>query len=332
MSTAAASAASAAPAGPDAAPIGLSDEQLAFFDREGYLVVDELFDDRVIQALRDEIAAEIDARATKLVASGELSRTYAEEDFEHRLARINDENPGLAHSIWNGVLCGPAIFELIRYPRLLDIAEQLCGPELIASSVYRIRPKVPNHVMSAVPWHQDSGYFEPYCDRALVLTVWLPLVDATEANGCLWVKPRSHKGKVIDHYSKVGKPYLLIRDEDLPDVAPVCVPVRRGGALLLSNLTPHASFANTTDAVRWSMDLRYQSASLPTNADITRLPGETIANPDAGVPLACFPPEADFLVRSKLRPNEVVRDAATFHRLRTQHQKAPVATRWSRLP
>jgi len=316
----------------DVAPFRLNDEQLAFFDREGYLVVDELFSEDVIRAVCDEITAEIDARAAKLVASGELSGTYAEEDFEHRLARINDESPALAHSIWNGELCGPAIFELIRYPRLLDVAEQLCGTELIASSVYRVRPKVPNHVMSAVPWHQDSGYFEPYCDDALVLTVWLPLVDATEANGCLWVKPRSHKGKVIDHYGKTGKPYLLIRDEDLPSVEPVCVPVRRRGALLLSNLTPHASFANTTDMVRWSMDLRYQSAALPTNANVTRLPGESTADPAAGVPLACYPPEADFLVRSKLRPNEVVTDPAEFHRLRTRHQKAPVASRWSRLP
>jgi hypothetical protein len=37
--------------------------------------------------------------------------------------------------------------------------------------------------------------------------------------------------------------------------------------------TPHVSFENTTDVVRWSMDLRYQSAALPTNAVITPPPG-----------------------------------------------------------
>lgn len=31
--------------------------------------------------------------------------------------------------------------------------------------------KVPRHPFSAVPWHQDSGYFEPRCDNDLILTV-----------------------------------------------------------------------------------------------------------------------------------------------------------------
>jgi hypothetical protein len=38
------------------------------------------------------------------------------------------------------------------------------------------------------------------------------------------------------------------------------------GELLLGNRTPHASFDSKTNRVRWSMDLRYQSAALPTNA------------------------------------------------------------------
>ena len=84
-------------------------------------------------------------------------------------------------------------------PKLLDVAEQFCGPELIASSVYRLRPKVPSHSWSPVPWHQDSGYFEPYCDLGLILTVWVPLVDATEERGCLWVMPRVHQGGLFFH-------------------------------------------------------------------------------------------------------------------------------------
>ncbi len=103
----------------------------------------------------------------------------------------------MANSIWNGALSGEAIFNLIRYPRLLDIAGQVCNTEeIIASSVYRVRPKIPNNTYkSPVPWHQDSGYLERFCDNALILTVWLPLVDANEENGCLWLKPRSHRAR-----------------------------------------------------------------------------------------------------------------------------------------
>lgn len=235
----------------------------------------------------------------------------------------------MAKSIWNGNLCGPAFFELIRNPKLLDIAASFCGPELIASSVYRLRPKIPNHAYGAVPWHQDSGYMEAYCDKALVLTVWLPLVDATKENGCLWVIPGVHKkGQVARHARREGKPYLVIPDADLPAPQPVCVPVKKYGALFLHNLTPHASFDNATELVRWSMDLRYQSAALPTNAKISRLPGEDLSTPDERVPISCYPPEADFLVRSQARTHEVVSSAEVFKHLREEHQGRPVSSRW----
>lgn len=324
-------------------PYRLTDEQLAQFDREGYLVVEDVFTDEELQPVIDEITAEIDRRARELVAAGELSSTYEEEDFEHRLGRISAETDKVALSIWNGSLAGPAFFELIRYPKLLDVAEQFCGPEIIASSVYRLRPKIPHYDYGAVPWHQDSGYTEPYCDRYLMVTVWLPLVDATRERGCLWVIPGVHKGDVMTHRAHAALRYLEIPPEALPEAGPVCVPVRKGSVLLLTNRTPHASFDNASDVVRWSMDLRYQSASLPTNAEITRLPDETLAQETlaqetlagevqstAGdvVPPACYPPEADFLVRSRLRPEQVVTDPERFRAIRENHLARPVTPRW----
>ena len=308
----------------------LSDEQMRFFEREGYLVVEDLFADEDLQPVIAEISDEVDRRARALVGEGVLSRPYDEHGFETRLAHISRETDRVALAIWDGSLAGPAFFGLITHPKLLDVAEQFCGPELIASSVYRLRPKIPGHDKGPVPWHQDSGYFEPYCDDALVLTVWVPLVDATPERGCLWVAPRAHRGPVLTHWNRPGKPYLEISGADLPkEQAPVCVPVRKGGALLLSNRTPHASFDNSTDVVRWSMDLRYQSAALPTNAPITRLEGESLPSEADGVPLACYPPEADFLVRSRTRPDEVLTDAAAFKRLRAEHERRPVTKRWT---
>jgi phytanoyl-CoA hydroxylase len=312
-------------------PFKLTENQMQHFDREGYLVAEDIFTDTDLAPVIAEVTAVIDQKCVELIAAGELSRDYREFPFETRLTHISRETDKIAMSIWNGVLNGPAVFNLIRTPKLLDIAEQMCGPELIASSVYRLRPKISNHVMGPVPWHQDSGYFEPYCDNSLVLTVWLPLVDATAENGCMWVVPRAHKGNVLLHGSRAGKPYLAIPERVLPqepESRPVCTPVKKGGALLLTNLTPHASFDNTTETVRYAMDLRYQSAKLPTNAKMTRLPGDSLANEAEGIPGACYPPEADFLVRSRLRPTEVVTDPAEFARLRTSHVPGPISRKW----
>jgi hypothetical protein len=85
----------------------LTVEQRERFDRDGYLVVEDLFTDADLQPVIDEIGAEIDARARELVATGALCRAYEEFGFEHRLARISEETDQVALSIWNGNLAGP---------------------------------------------------------------------------------------------------------------------------------------------------------------------------------------------------------------------------------
>jgi len=314
---------------------GLTAAHVEFFDREGYLVLPDLLGNEDLQPAMDDINRAIDANVFELLAAGVLSQSYAEFDFEHRLAQISRETDQVALGLWNGVLHGPGFFKLITNPRLLDVAESLCGEELIASSVYRLRPKIPKYNYGAVPWHQDSAYFEPYCDRSLVLTVWIPLIDTNAENGCLWVIPRVHNGGIAPHRPAEGKAYLEIFEQDLPPGDQICCPVPKGGVLLLTNLTPHGSYENTTDMVRWSMDLRYQSASLPTNAKISRLPGEAAPQghtmDDPGfVPVACHPPEADFLVRSRTRPGEILRTAEQFAELRTRHIPTPVSDRWGK--
>lgn len=312
----------------DACKNGLTPEALAHFYDKGFVVIHHVFNDADLQPVIDEIDLEVKRRASMLVHQGKLSATYSEVGFERQLALISTETDQVATSIWNGVLSGPGIFHVLSHPRLVDIAEALCGPELIASSVYRLRPKIPNYSYGAVPWHQDSGYFEPYCDEALVVTVWIPLVDTNEQNGCLWVLPGSHRLPVVRHRLHDGGRYLEIAHEDLPDIEPLACPVPKGGVLLLTNRTIHGSFENRSEVVRWSMDLRYQSASLPTNARITRLDSENVPSVDAGGPAACYPPEADFLVRSRLRPDEVVRTAEAFDALRKSHIPEPVTNRW----
>ena len=107
------------------------------------------------------------------------------------------------------------------------------------------------------------------------------------------------------------------------------VPVPLGGALLLTNKTPHRSTENVTDVIRWSADVRYQSAGLPTNFASPSGYANPALPPDA--PPACYPPEADFLVRSARRPQDVVRRWREFRDLRTRHVKAPVTRRWAPL-
>lgn len=284
-------------------PTRLSDEQIAFFNTEGYLRVPDLFLPEDLFPLRDEIAGIVDGAARHLAAAGTITETYDTEPLETRLTRLMAAYPEQTGAFMQAIEgraggghTGREMFGILTHPKLLDALEDLLGPEIVGSSVYRIRPKVPGFGRGVVPWHQDSGYFAAHCDENLIVTCWIPLVDATPENGCLQVLPRTHRRGIAPHHTGGPAGYLVIEDADLPAPpdAAVTVPVPLGGVLLLSNLTPHCSTPNTTDVIRWSVDLRYQHASVPHNLDQE----PEAFDPDApAAESACYPPEGDFRVR-----------------------------------
>ena len=302
-------------------PNGLTEEQVQHFTDEGYVMVPDVFTDAEIQPLREEITGVIDSAAREMLAAGKISRTWEEEPFETRLTRVFGECDEILSPIVGragGGHSGPAFFEFITNQRLLGCMESLVGPEIIGSSVYRIRPKMPSYERGAVPWHQDSGYFSPHCDDELIVTCWIPLVDTYPENGCLQVLPRVHRSGVMRHFTHGPGGFLVIQDEDLPaSERPVTVPVPAGGALFMTNLTPHCSSLHTRDVVRWAVDVRYQSATVPNN--IGELPGDYSAERPTHE-IACYPPEADFVVQSPAQPERVVDSWHAFHEIRQRFE------------
>lgn len=307
----------------------LTQEQSAHFSDEGYLMLPDVFAPAELEPLRQEIAGIVDATARRLAEEGKITNLHAEESFETRLTRLLSDHPELLGDFLRdmegksgGGHAGREMFSIITHPRLLDIMEALVGSEIVGSSVYRIRPKVPYLNRGVVPWHQDSGYFAAHCDDSLIVTVWIPLVAATPENGCLQVLPRAHRSGVVTHHTGGNTGYLVIVDEDLPRPVQetVTVPVPLGGILLLTNLAPHCSTPNTTDVIRWSVDLRYQGRDVPTNA--YQEPEDFDPNALA-YEIACYPPEGDFVVRSRKHP-ETVPTYEQFAARRARYEAAPL--------
>ena len=288
----------------------LNAEQKRQFLEEGYLVVSDLFTPNELEPIRQEIDGIVDLAARTLLEEGKIETTRSESSFERRLVDLVEDRPEL-WDVYRGAIEGKAggghagkeMYNLLLNEKLLNAMESLVGEEIIASSVYRIRPKLPGNLRGEVPWHQDSGYFEAHCDSNLIVTCWIPLVEATVENGCLLVAPRSHTNGVMTHHSRKAG-YLIIIDENLPlpEEQAIYVPVPLGGALLMTNLTPHASKKNSTNIVRWSVDLRYQGQDVPTNA---LLEPEDITSKEWDVTPACYAPEGDFYVRSKKHPERI---------------------------
>lgn len=274
---------------------GLSATQLKHFEEEGYLVIDKLVPDPIVDTLVREIDETIARLAKAAHAEGRIKDPCEGHGFETRLIHLNAQTEEIFNQVSVGRMNGPAMFAFLTCSEILDAAESIIGPDILNNGVYRLRPKLPNHPRTEVNWHQDAGYLRPEAQQVLSAAFWIPLVDADAENGCLWVIPRAHKRGILKHFK--AKHYLDIYPSDFPDSAPIPIPVKRGGALLIHPLIPHCSKPHSKPQVRWSVDSRYQHPSEPTG----------------------YPHEAPFLVRSKRWPGRVVSDHAEFVRIRTQN-------------
>jgi ectoine hydroxylase-related dioxygenase (phytanoyl-CoA dioxygenase family) len=78
------------------------------------------------------------------------------------------------------------------------------------------------------------------------VTCWIALTDADEHNGCPWVMPGLHHRGTLAH--ELGPLGFVCADEHAH--ARVAAPVRKGGIVVLSSLTPHATGPNLSSSVR----------------------------------------------------------------------------------
>ena len=60
-------------------------------------------------------------------------------------------------------------------------------PPFPGHPVWNLRTKTPQNEQTTVPWHQDNAYFDPDALNVLLVTAWIPLIDANQENGCMQV-------------------------------------------------------------------------------------------------------------------------------------------------
>ena len=264
----------------------LSKREIEQFGSEGYLVVhDVVATEQYLDPMVEEYELLLDRLVDSLYAAGAIPSTYGNLPFGRRLTEIYRETGTVWSQYFDFSLpfvdvkpdepCyfGPAIFDVLRCPELVDAVESLVGPEIYSNPVQHVRLKPPESLtprdpssgrvlLGATPWHQDNGVVTEEADDTEMLTVWIPVFDATEENGCLRVVPRNHRAGLLHHCTGPSG-YYLPEPEFEVDRA-VTVPMRRGSALFMHRRTPHSSLPNKSNDIRWSMDLRYNPTGQPT--------------------------------------------------------------------
>ena len=243
------------------------------YERDGYVVLKDIIDDQDLEPMRDFIKAKVDAYSRELYSEGKLSSLYEDESFERRYAAICEELDILPRN-WSFGMFGREFYDLYNLPGVLDVVRLLLGSEVSNIGTPALRTKLPRSVITSFPWHQDSQYLdqsmmgkkEKHTGGLHMVTVWVPLVEATVENGCCWVIPGSHRWGLLD--GARGADMNVRMEEDVEARGtPVPIPLKPGGALFMSNLTVHTSKVNTTRKSRWSIDFRYFPT--PDRAELT---------------------------------------------------------------
>jgi ectoine hydroxylase-related dioxygenase (phytanoyl-CoA dioxygenase family) len=218
----------------------ITDDQRKRFAEDGYFLLEEVFTPAEMERLAAVIEGYQKRHEERLAAGGgtEGITRLGEITFTDHLAE-ND----------------PELRAFVTRPEFVAIATQLLGPDVDLywnQSVFK-QPEGKKEF----PWHQDDGYTpvtpSPY------LTLWLALNDATPENGCISVRPGSHKQGLAPHKpSPIG---LVCHDADDPDQG-VLVPVRAGSMAVFQSLTMHKSGANTSQGPRKAYVIQYSQAGL----------------------------------------------------------------------
>jgi len=206
----------------------LSDDELNYFDKHGWVVLNGLLSKGTIeQLIRETDVAERESEA-------QLEQMRGGKGFIARAGEITFTTHLVNRS--------PFIREFYQSNIFSDIGNDLIGSDVRLywdQAVYK-KPGVEK----PFPWHQDNGY--TFVDPQNYLTIWIGLDAANEQNGCMWLVPEVHKMGTI-HHDLTDLGYACYAD-DPPDAVPV--PTDPGAIIVLSSLTPHKTGWNRTNKTR----------------------------------------------------------------------------------
>ena len=168
----------------------LSDEQMQFFEEQGYLLVEDAVSVQQLAALREQFATWVQESKSHQVAYGETLDGRARFDLEPghsadipALRRINAPTD-----------ISKDYYQVMRNSLMTDCVADLIGPN-VKFHHSKINSKL-SGAATAVKWHQDFP-FTPHSNDDLV-TALLMVDEVTEENGPLQVLPGSHRGEIYE--------------------------------------------------------------------------------------------------------------------------------------
>jgi phytanoyl-CoA hydroxylase len=265
----------------------VTDEHMAQFREQGYLLVRDLFTaDEVAAALaelevmvladdpqcegvwfegsiRDAVPGRLpEGKAHEVsgdienLALGQTGTTMPALPPEVRARYVRKFNQFAEHHL--------PLRAMLEKPELVRLVETLIGePAAVLQEMAMVKPPKGREK----PWHQDHAYFNYPLDTKIIGT-WISLGEATPENGCMHVLAGAHLDGAKVHWRRRD---WQICDEDAVARTQTAVPARAGDVLFFDSKLPHGTPINRSDTYRWALQYHFIAASAVETPDEERL-------------------------------------------------------------
>lgn len=193
----------------------LSDEQVARYEHEGFLLLENLFSEEEVRTL-----------------SAEVERMRRDPSISRREESITERGSDAVRSIFMVHVLNPMLAKLMRDPRLVNVARQILGSEVYVHQS-RVNMK-PGFKGKEFYWHSDfeTWHVEDGMPSMRALSCSVLLTDNNENNGPLMLVPGSHRQFIScvgetpnDHY----KQSLKKQEYGVPDPVSLELLIEHGG-------------------------------------------------------------------------------------------------------
>ena len=237
----------------------LNEAQLDDYRENGFVVVPGVLDgveiDRYLRRAREIALGDVPPEAKK--------RLVRDIHYARGGAPLPDDPERALWKILNPDRFDPVMAECLRFPRVLDAAESLIGPDILAFLMMFIY-KPPGVAQSEHPFHQDAVFF-PFGPQESCVGVWIPLDPVSEENGTLCVVPGSHRLEVRKHEVREGINFGAVAAQGVEGSAEFhrdAIPMEMspGDCLLFNTRLLHRSGGNRTEGHRRVVTLHLASA------------------------------------------------------------------------
>jgi ectoine hydroxylase-related dioxygenase (phytanoyl-CoA dioxygenase family) len=201
------------------------------FDRDGFVVVPDLFEEGELDRYGELVTAAVRDRTRDDTTPLEEKTRYQQSFVQ--CMNLWEDHPEVAPLTFHPRL-GQAAAELLRVPAVRLWHDQ---------ALYKQpggRPTDP---------HQDHPYWP--MEETASITAWIPFEGSTRAGGAMAYLPGTHAigmRRFVNIF--LGEPEDLLSDPEVAGIEPVLVELPKGSVAFHHGLTIHLATANTTERPR----------------------------------------------------------------------------------